>query len=81
LSYNKIGFDLDVDPDRINRAVRSLVDKGLVGIIKRGAGAQSRICHVLASEAGSRAVDRRDRRREGCHTAGQAAGDDDIPPF
>jgi hypothetical protein len=38
LSYNKIGFDLDVDPDLINAAVRSLVQKGLVGLVKRGSG-------------------------------------------
>jgi DNA-binding MarR family transcriptional regulator len=70
LSYNRMGFDLDVDPDRINAAVRRLVDKGLLGVIKRGAG-RSYSYHMTLPK----------RLAASLPAVLVVAGEDDIPPF
>jgi predicted transcriptional regulator len=70
LSYNKIGFDLDIEPDRVNAAVRSLVDKGLLGIQKRGAGRSYSYRMTLPRKLAATLP-----------AAPVAVAGDDIPPF
>jgi hypothetical protein len=72
LSYERMAHDLDIEPDHVRGAMYVLVEKGLVGYVKRGAGRSHSYAMRLPKRLAASLA---------AAPMAVAGDDDDLPPF